>query len=160
MAEPDIRIEGTEQFLALSKALKHAGRGELRKELGKGLRKSVKPLTKETRSVARRDLPSRGGLADQVAREPQRVQVRTGRKTAGVRLVVGKKRGGARMTNRGRLRHPVFGNRDVWVTQPVKPGWFDDTIKADEKRIRKDALAVLDTIADQIVRDAKRGPLL
>lgn len=157
MAGDELKVEGVEQFYALSKALKEAGRGELRKELNKGLRESVKPLVRKTRSAARSDLPKRGGLASQVAKEPQRVQVRTGQRTAGVRLVVARKRGAARSTNRGRLRHPVFGNRDRWVTQTVKPGWFDDTIRRDERRIRRDAVAVLSTIADKIVADARSG---
>lgn len=151
----ELQVEGAEQFLALSKALKHAGRGELRKELNRQLRVTAKPLIKETRAVARATLPQRGGLAAQVAREPQRVQVRTGRKTAGVRIVVGRKRGGARMSNRGRLRHPVFGNRERWVTQPVPAGWFDETLKGKERAVRKDVVAVLSTIAEQVVKDAR-----
>lgn len=152
----DLELQGVEQFLALSKALKHAGHAQLRKDMNKGLSSAVKPLVKKTRSAARTQLPKGGGLAQQVAKEPQRVQVRTGRRTAGVRLVVQRKRGAAWATNRGRLRHPVFGNRDVWVTQPVPPGWFDDTIKQDERRIVRDAQGVLDTIVKQIVDDARR----
>lgn len=152
----DLEVRGAEQFIALSKALKHAGKGQLRKDLNSGIRVAVKPLVAKTRSAAKDQLPSSGGLAQQVAKEPQRVQVRTGAKTAGVRLGVQRKRGAARSTNRGRLRHPVFGNRDVWVTQSVPPGWFDDTIKRDVRRIRQEVEGVLDTIAKQIVNDARR----
>lgn len=152
----DFELQGVEQFYALSKALKHAGHKQLRKDLNKGLREAAKPLVKKTRSAARSQLPSGGGLAQQVAKEPQRVQVRTGSRTAGVRLVVQRKRGAAWATNKGRLRHPVFGNRDVWVTQAVPPGWFDDTIKKDQRAIVRDAQGVLDTIVGQIVDDARR----
>lgn len=152
----DFEVHGVEQFYALSKALKHAGHAQLRKDMNKGLGAVVKPLQKKTRSAARAQLPSGGGLAAQVAKEPQRVQVRTGSRTAGVRLVVLRKRGAAWATNRGRLRHPVFGNRDVWVTQPVPAGWFDSTIKQEQRTIVRGAQGVLDTIVEQIVDDARR----
>lgn len=28
--------------------------------------------------------------------------------------------------NKGRIRHPVFGRRDAWVTQVMAPDWFDE----------------------------------
>lgn len=43
-----------------------------------------------------------------------------------------------RLMNRGRWRHPVFGNRDVWVEQrPGNRGWFTDTLNAKRPAIRK-----------------------
>lgn len=152
MAE-DFEVEGADQFLRLSKALKHAGRTELRKELNAGLRRAAKPLVRKTRTEALRRLPSRGGLARQVAREPQRVQVRTGARTAGVRLVVGKRDGGAQAANRGVIRHPVFGNRDVWVNQRVPAGWFDDTVKQNVPAVRRELEQALHDVAERVVRD-------
>lgn len=150
----DFEIRGADQFLALSKALKHAGRGELRKELNKGMKKAAKPLIAESKKAALAKLPQRGGLARQVAKEPHRVQTRTGR-VPGVRIVVGKKRGGARSTNRGFIRHPVFGNRENWVTQEVPPGWFDVTMKAGAPVVRPELQQAIERVADQVVRDAK-----
>jgi hypothetical protein len=48
-------------------------------------------------------------------------------------------------TDRGTLRHPVFGNREVWVNQPVKLGWWsrpveesrDDIVKATDDAVGK-----------------------
>lgn len=152
----DFSMEGAEQFYRLSKALKTAGETELRKELNKGLRNAAKPLIKDTRATALRILPKRGGLAQIVAKEPQRVQVRTGDKTAGVRIVVGKKRGAARATNRGIVRHPVFGIRTAWVTQRVKPGWFDDTLaEQGPGKVRPELDAAIQRVADQVVSRAK-----
>lgn len=150
----DFEVQGADQFLRLSKALKHAGRTQLRKELSKGLRDGAKPLIPKARAEALRRLPSSGGLARQVAREPMRVQVRTGR-TPGVRIVVGKKQGGARSANRGVIRHPVFGNRNVWVNQPVPPGWFDDPMREGAPKVRPDLEKAIDRIVEQVVRDAK-----
>lgn len=150
----DFEVHGADQFLALSKALKHAGRGELRKELNKGMREAAKPLVKQSRQAALAKLPQRGGLAKQVAKEPQRVQTRTGR-VPGVRIVVGKKNGGARSANRGFIRHPVFGNRENWVTQEVPPGWFDDTMKAGAPVVRPELQKAIDRVAEQVIRDAR-----
>lgn len=147
----DFEVRGADQFLKLSKALKHAGRTGLRKELNAGMRRAARPLIRKTRDEARRRLPSAGGLAAQVAKEPQRIQVRTGR-TPGVRVVVGKKQGGARAANKGVIRHPVFGNREVWVDQKVAPGWFDDPLRSSAPAIRRDVERAMQDVIDQIVR--------
>lgn len=152
----DFETRGADDFLKLSKALKHAGRTGLRKELNKGLRKGAKPLIPKAKAAARANLPRSGGLAAQVAKEPMRVQVRTGR-TPGVRIVVGKKRGGARSTNRGTIRHPVFGNREVWVTQsvPRAKDWFDATMRKEAPRVRPHLEEALERVARQVVNDAR-----
>ncbi len=150
----DFQVDGAEDFLRLSKALKRAGRTEMRKHLNAQMKKAAKPLIAKSKAEALKTLPQRGGLARQIAREPQRIQVRTGTNTAGVRIVVGRRAGGARSTNRGFVRHPVFGNRDHWVTQKVPSGWFDDTMRAGAKPIRREVIRAIDDVANQIVRDA------
>lgn len=151
----DFEIRGADDFLRLSKALKHAGQKELRKQLTAGIKKAAKPLIADSRSEAKVRLPSSGGLAARVARAPQRVQVRTGAKTAGVRIVVSEPGGAARGANAGAIRHPVFGNRDVWVSQKVRPGWFDDPMNAGAPVVRGHIEDVMENVAEQIVRDAK-----
>ena len=150
----DFEVNGAEAFLLLSKALKNAGRTEMRKELHRGIQRAAKPLIPKARAEAKRRLPKRGGLADQVAREPMRVQVRTGR-DPGVRIVVGKKRGGARQANRGVIRHPVFG-QDVWVEQKVDPGWFDEPIAGEKPAIQRDIEKAMHEVVDQIARGVRR----
>lgn len=152
----DFDVRGADEFLKLSKALKHAGRTELRRELTNGMKRAARPLIPKTRAEARRRLPKKGGLAAQVAKEPQRVQVRTGARTAGVRIVVGKKSGGARGANKGVVRHPVFGNREVWVDQDVPSGWFDDPIRESAPEIRRDLERAMESVAEQVVREAGR----
>lgn len=149
----DFEVRGADEFLALSKALKHAGQTELRKELNKAMRDGAKPLIPKARAEALRRLPQRGGLAKQVAKEPARVQTRTG-KDPGVRIAIGKRQGGARSANRGVIRHPVFGNRERWVNQKVKPGWFDDPMKASAPEIRTALEAGMEQIAAKVVREA------
>jgi hypothetical protein len=149
----DFEVHGADQFLKLSKALKNAGRTELRKELHKGIRQAARPLIPAARAEALRRLPKSGGLAAQVAKEPARVQQRTG-SDPGVRIVIGRNRGGARAANRGVIRHPVFGNREVWVDQRVQPGWFDDSMKASAPEIRRGIERAMDAVIDEIVRNA------
>src|SRR5689334_337574 len=109
----DFSIRGADDFQKLSKALKAAGKTEMRKTLHKGMKDAVKPLIPKARASARSTLPKAGGLNKLVASASIRPQVRTGRNAYGVRVVVGDK-AGARAANRGVLRHPVFGNRAVW----------------------------------------------
>jgi hypothetical protein len=150
----DFTVRGAGDFLKLSKALKAAGRTEMRKELNKRLRVAAKPLIPEARAEARRTLPQAGGLADQVARAPMRVQVRTGQQ-AGVRIVVGKDRSGARAANQGLIRHPVFGNREKWVAQQVPSDWFDRPMQQSAPRIRPELEKAIQSVLDDIVRGAK-----
>lgn len=151
----DFEVHGADNFLLLSKALKNAGRTEMRKHLHSGIKKAARPLIKIARAEAKERLPQRGGLAEQVSKEPMRTQVRTGR-DPGVRVVVGKRRGAAQSTNRGEIRHPVFGNRDTFVTQRIKPGWFDNRMMAEKPAILRDVEGALIEVVDEIARGVRR----
>lgn len=148
----DFEVRGADEFHKLSKALKAAGRTDLRKELNKALRDAAKPLIAKTRAVARAQLPHHGGLAESVAKAPQRVQVRTGDQTAGVRIVAS---GPVKGANSGVVRHPTWGNREKFVEQKVPGGWFDETLADSAPEARPHLEAALEQIAEQIVREAK-----
>lgn len=150
----NFRVDGAERFLALSKALKAAGQTELRKDLNKSMKDAVKPLIPKARDAAGRMLPQKGGLAKKVSKTPIRPQVRTGQDTAGVRLVVGKRRGSAAAsTNRGTVSHPVF-KTGVWVQQSVTPGWFDATLEAEAPAVTRQAIEdALEVMSQRVVRD-------
>lgn len=151
----DFEVTGADEFYAFSKALKAAGRADLRKELNKALRDASKPLIRQVKAAARAELPKRGGLAETVARSPIRAQVRTGATTAGVRITA---RGqGLRGTNRGVVRHPVFGNREIFVEQEVNGGWFDDTLRAGAPTVRPHLEAAIEAVAEKVVRETKGG---
>lgn len=148
----NFEVRGSEDFAKLSRALKEAGRGELRKELNKALRKAAKPLIAKTRDAARTQLPHRGGLANAVAKAPQRVQIRTGATTAGIRIVAS---GPVRGANAGRIRHPVYGNRTVFVEQDVPGGWFDETLSHSADEVIPAIEAAMNDVIEKVVRDAK-----
>lgn len=151
----DFEVTGLDGLLAMSKGLKNAGERGLRNELNKRIRQAAKPLSQQTKQAAASQLPQRGGLARQVASTPQRIKVATG-KNPGVYIIVSK-RAGARATNRGEIRHPVFGNRDRWVTQKVTGGWFDKTIEAHVVEIRSAVQDAVQGLFDDIAREANRG---
>lgn len=142
-----------DDFFKLSKALKGAGRGDLRKELNKGLRDAAKPLIADARKATDR-LPQKGGLADLVRKSPIRVQVRTGNQTAGVRIVVADSRSGARGADRGVIRHPVWGDKERFVAQPVEPGWFTEPMSNGAPKVRPELEAAQRRIVAQIIREA------
>lgn len=126
-------IRGAEDFLALSKRLKAAGRKDLRADLNKTVRQAVRPITAATRAVASSTLPQGGGLAKLVAKSPQRIQVRTGAGTAGVRIVV---TGAGKGADNGAVRHPVFGNRSVFAVTNTPSGWFTGTASKQAGPVR------------------------
>lgn len=143
-------IKGTNDFLSLSKALKAAGKQDLRKELHKHMRDAAKPLIPKVREAARNSLPKKGGLNERIARKGYRPQVRTGEKTAGVRIV------GAKVDpriNDGRVFHPVFGRKPGVVQQvPEARGYFDKTLSDEGPAVRDDLLRTLNNFTERIIR--------
>ncbi len=150
----DFQVTGADQFVKLSKALKNAGRTDLRRDLNKRLRDAGKPLIAKTREAARSGrLPDSGGLAALVAKEPQRVVVSTGR-DPGVKIVVGRKGGGARAANRGEVRHPVFGRSGSFVTQQIEgAGWFDATLADAAPTVLPFLEKALNDVVDRVGRE-------
>lgn len=115
-------------------------------------------MTPRSRANARERLPSRNGLAERVAKAPQRVTARAGTSTATVKLVVSNKKSGAYGADAsGVIRHPVFGRvnasgKRVFVAQRVQRGWFEDATIDSRPGMRAEVVAVLDDFADRITR--------
>lgn len=151
----DLRITGAEQFAALAAKLKKAGERGLRADLLRGLRSEAKPLIAEARQAARQQLPRHGGLNVRVANDPITVRVRTVGNTVGVRIVTTTT--DTRGTNAGRIRHPVFGNRDVWVTQEDEraKGWFSDTLANSAPQVQRAMMGVLADVASKLTGGAR-----
>ena len=144
----DFEIRGSQDLATLAKRLKDAGRNDLRKELLKGVRESGADTVLEIRASALEHLPRRGGLAAKVAAE--KASMRASYAASGARVSLRRKRG--RGLNAGRLRHPVHGNREVWVQQPVNQNWFDDPIRDAAPDISRKIEAVFERICDKSVR--------
>jgi hypothetical protein len=134
--------KGANDFLALSKRLKEAGRKDLRNELNKAMRTAAKPLIPKVREAARADLPKHGGLNERIAKKPYRAQTRTGARNAGVRIVGSKV--DPRINDEGRVFHPVFGHKPGVVQDvPKANGYFSDTLRSQGPGIRDDVVRAL-----------------
>jgi hypothetical protein len=129
----------------------------MRKQLLKGLKDGVKPAVSQARSAAL-TLPSSGKYSTGFRRKLARsitTQVRTSGKDAGVRVRVSKARMGRQAslvtaTNKGRWRHPVFGDRNVWVTQHSRAGWFDQANRYSGPPVRRALKKVLDDMEKEL----------
>lgn len=85
-----------------------------------------------------------------------KLEIKTGKTTAAVRIVVdgsklppGQRTLPAHLDSKKGWRHPVFGNREVWVAQRGKP-WFETTIRKHLKTVQKSILAAMDELAKEI----------
>lgn len=160
----DFKVTGADDFLKLSKGLKRSGNKPLRAKLNAGLKDTTRTLIPKAQQALADGLPA--DLRARGANVKQVVQVRTGA-DPGVRIAVryGKRGRGlgasnARLANRaGLIRHPVFGNRERWVNTrvPRARDWFDGTYARSAPLIRPRLQRVLKDVADEVVREAKRG---
>lgn len=109
----------------LNAAIRNAPK-ELQKELATGLRKAVRPMPRIFRQGALGFLPHRGGLGEWVASGMRfRTTVSVG---ANPRLRITGSLPGHDLAalNSGTDRHPTYGHRDRWVSQRIRPAWWDD----------------------------------
>jgi hypothetical protein len=143
----DIR-GGAEQLADIGKMLRQAGNKDLRRVFYRALQRSAKPLVADARENARDILPKRGGLNERVAKSKFRTKVRAGGRNPGVRITATGL--DARLDTKGRLRHPTFGNRDLWYEQKVKSGWFTDAMERGAPHVRREMLAAMDDIAKKL----------
>lgn len=163
----DFQVTGADQFLRLSKALKAAGRKEMRKTLNAGMRNGAKPLIPLMKQAALDELPSGGGLNKTVAKRPVRAVTRTGA-SAGVKIIMAKTQPGY---NVGVIRHPVHegdkagrkgakerGDKPTpWVTQRIGPGhWFDETATENLHKVLPALERAIEDALQEIIQTAKR----
>jgi hypothetical protein len=107
-------------------------------------------------AVKRRAFANRG-LRNSTARAV-RTQVKSSKRSATVRIRVQgsllppDQRDLPSYMNSGRWRHPVMGNRRVWVTQTTSPRrWFDAPMSRHGGTIRDRAVEAVDQIQRDIV---------
>lgn len=149
----DLRIEGADKLGALSDAMRRYGTVELERELGQGIERAVKPLVEAVKKSLKTYLPDR--YAEALAASLVENAVRLAGSTPGVRLTAsaknprGKQRDLASL-NRGRLRHPLYGNRGYWFDQEVKKGFWNEPLTDESDAVRKEIVKVLDNIAREI----------
>jgi len=141
---------GSAQLAALAVSLKATGDKTLRRELLRGLKSGADPLVKKVAEAARSQLPHGGGLNEQVAGQKVKVQVRTGARTAGVRMTTTAP--DTSQTDSGFVRHPVFGDRKKWVVQqiPAAKGWWSQTLADGASDVQPELTAAMERVALEI----------
>lgn len=148
----DLQITGADKFARVARELKRVGDKDLQKELYSAINRSTKPLRANAKKSAAANLPRAGGLNKRVARVRMSTRRQTG-KNPGVKIVA---RGMDQlaMLDKGRVRHPVWGNRGRWVNQPIPKaeGWFTKPMEAGAKDVRREIVKTLDVIAKKLAR--------
>lgn len=170
---PEVEVAGGEQLAALYRRVREAGDNDLRRELLRGIRVAVKPLPVAVKAAARSTLPSRGGLAGMVAGASITSRTRTTasrQQDVGVRLIGQRERDRSKAARKGKkgaerppsrfvdiaavdrgvIRHPVFGNREAWVSQQVRPGFWSGTINERADEVERDIVQAMDRVAAKI----------
>jgi hypothetical protein len=145
-----VEVRGTDKLTKIAAALRATPNKELRKELGTGLRRAARPMRAAFKHGALGILPYRGGLAEQVAsdvRYTTKVNLGT---TPSLRIVASLPGHDLAAMEKGRLRHPVYGHRRVWVTQNIRPGWFSDSGALAVTDVRRELLKAIDDVAKKL----------
>jgi hypothetical protein len=149
-----LSTRGARDFYAVAKHLKTAGDGAVRKEFLKAVRGPAKPLPAKVKQSARDRGPKEGGLNEELAKKPVRVQTRTGAKTAGVRVVGTKV--DPRINGLGRIQHPVFGRKPPVVQYvPALKGYFDDPLMAAAPAIQTEVVRAMDDFVRDLLRKGR-----
>ena len=149
----DLRVT---ELAALARRLKEQGESgkAMRRDLLREIRKEARPAANDAKAaiVNWSDPPEDRGLRKKIAGQV-RIRTRLTGKRTGVRIVVGKVDGTflPRRINKGAWRHPVFGT-DRWVVQTGKQGWFDDSIAAHARQIRRGSQRARNRTADRIAK--------
>lgn len=155
----DVEVRGLDDLANLARALKAAGdEGKgLRKELYSGLNRATKPIRTDMNAAVPPTFPEGGGLAALMAKRARfSNSIRTSPGGVGVRLAA---RGKGRRTLQtaiqdGTIRHPVFGNRKVWVTQSagVEGGRPEEAFDKGEPIAKREVLRAISDVRNKIYR--------
>lgn len=78
-----------------------------------------------------------------------KVQILTGARREGVRIVTSAPLAGAWQSRRG-WRHPVFGNRNQWAQQQGNPDYFYGTVWAGRDRVKTAVEEAMKEAADSL----------
>lgn len=148
-------MSGGDDFAALSRRLKEAGETGLARSLRKALKDAAAPITSEISDVEHLKSYMPGAYAAVLAADVKVTTTQRGSiRSPGVRIEAAgrvKKRKVSRL-NSGVLAHPVFGDRDVWVTQlrGMRAGFFDDPCSRSGPQVRDQILKAMHDTAMKI----------
>lgn len=144
----------------ISREIRKAGNSaEVKKELRQGLRRAAKPLVPAVKaSIAA--IPSHSSDQPSLRKRMQKATKLTVR-TGGAQAQVAVRVDGRKMPDKQkslpaymegtkpRWRHPVWGNRNVWVQQDAHP-YFYEAVRSGGAKAKSEVADVLDSIARKI----------
>lgn len=157
-------VTGYNELSRLGFRLREANNVTLTKELRKALRDGLKPLSAQIRAQAPDHTPK--GYEQTFASSLKfSTKINLVGTSAGVDFsvtAIGKTHPRQiREINRGRLKHPVYGRKRLtrhgwinnpWVWQTVKPGFFDNPVRANFNHMRAQMREAIRRTAEQITR--------
>ncbi len=143
-------IETTENLDLVARVLRDLGDKDLQRELYRGLNRVTSELKNDARREAGQRLPSRGGLAGKVAKSRLATK-RVYGSNPGLKITAAGMKQLPQM-DQGTVKHPVHGNRSVWVTQSITGGWFTEPMFEGRDEIR----SALDDLLEDLAQKAAR----
>jgi hypothetical protein len=151
------------EFTRVANALRSVD-AALPTEFRKKLKDGVKPLVQRAQDkVINMPVSGRAGSTGLRRRVARGVGVRAGvGKNPSMRITTSMSQPNETIIPRGLdtprgWRHPVFGNRDVWVTQrAIQPGWFTETFSDGHDEIENALTDALEWARDTVA--AAGGP--
>lgn len=149
----DFEIRGADDVDALVKRIRtHADSKAIRKEMFQGLNRSTKPVRADMRDAIPKALPQRGGLAREIQASTRFNTSAKSGKNAGVTIWARNRGHDIRTLIGKRLRHPVWGNRRLWVNQSagVDPDVFGKTFEDQKPEVARDIQRVLGDIKRKV----------
>lgn len=163
---PPFELSCTHEGLdALVRAIRAEQDGkQLRKELAKEMRDALKPAAVQAKSgimaMSSAGPGTAPALRSAIAKKI-RPEVKLGGNWSGARVKAFKTRNvrnfpnAPKRTNRAAgWRHPVFGNRDVWVAQHGRALWFDRALEGDTNRYTQAVHEAMENMARRIASRA------
>lgn len=150
-----IRVTGGTDLARTREALRRVGDKALSRKMSKALQSAARPLGPEVRREIPRALPL--GYAPELSRSMRfRTSVRERSGYARVQIRVygdgRRQRRDVPTINRGTLRHPLFGNRNRWYAQRVRPGFVDRPVDRLIPGVVDQMQTVVDAVAEQITQ--------
>lgn len=136
-----------------SAELTKAGRKEFRATLRKIITTETKPARIELREATRAALPKKGGLSRWAGKMPA-LSVHESGPNIGASIKLGKKGHDFEALNRGRVRHPLFGNRKHWYMEGIEAGWWDAARSRLEPQVQANVREALKKYIDDVARKA------
>lgn len=151
----DWQVQGTADLERLAVAYREGGR-KIRARAAARLRETATPLAREVIDKGSDEMPEAGGMRARMKNARARVTVSLLGQRVSVSIPVKTEEGYAiRAIDRtGEIRHPVYGNRNVWRTTQVKPHAYTDVFKEGAPVVSKATAAAVQEALAEIAREA------